>query len=106
AFFRNVLDAAPNLIFVKTADGTHTFVNRSAAEAFGTTVEETVGRNIADLIPDPATLQGIREADQRALASPGETIRLEERIPLPDGRIRWNQTAKRAIAAPDGDGYQ
>ena len=46
-FFRNILDAAPNLILVETANGTFSFVNQSVADEFGTTVDALVGRTVA-----------------------------------------------------------
>jgi PAS domain S-box-containing protein len=106
AFYRSLLDAAPNMIFVETADGTLTFVNRTAAETFGDSAEALVNHNVTDFISDPETLQAIHEVGQRVLASPGEIVVQEERVPLRNGQVRWTQTAKRAVSSLEGDEHQ
>src|SRR5215210_4761840 len=48
SFLRQVIDLNPNFIFAKDREGRFTLVNQAVAEAYGTSVEELLGKNDAD----------------------------------------------------------
>ncbi len=50
-FLRQVIDANPNLIFVKNREGCYTMANKAVAEKYNTTIEELIGKKIVTLIP-------------------------------------------------------
>ncbi len=102
-FLRNVIDADPNLIFVKDQDGYFTLVNQAVTELYGaTTVYDMIGKK-------DAHFNSHQEEVERFLQDDREVTRLlkEKRIPVEritdsHGNVRWLQTVKRPILSPDG----
>ena len=50
-FLRKVIDLNPSFIFAKDASGRFTLANQALAAAYGTTVDELIGRTDADFSP-------------------------------------------------------
>ena len=48
SFLRQVIDIEPNFIFAKDREGRFTLANRAVADAYGTTVENLIGKTDAD----------------------------------------------------------
>ena len=48
---RQVIDLVPHFIFAKSRDGKFILANKAVAEAYGTTVEDLIGKTDADLNP-------------------------------------------------------
>ena len=48
---REIIDQMPNLVYGKDESGRFIYANRATARAFGTTVEQLIGRHEADLSP-------------------------------------------------------
>jgi PAS domain S-box-containing protein len=48
AFLRRLIDIDPNFIFAKEREGRFTLVNRAVADAYGTTVEDLLGKTDAE----------------------------------------------------------
>ena len=94
-FLRQVIDADPNLIFVKDWEGRFTMVNRAAAEIYGTTVEEQVGKTDADYNPNREEVAHFLRDDRDVMFS--GTPRFISEEPVRDARTgvsRWFQTIK------------
>ncbi len=92
--FQAILDTVPNLIFVKDYNGRFTMVNKAAAEFFGMSEEEMIGKNDIDLgVPEDRARVFI-ERDQRVIDEGKVELIDEDATTLPDGTEVWHQTIK------------
>ncbi len=101
AFMWKVIDADPNQIFVKDAQGNFLLVNRSLASAYGLSPKEMVGRNNAEINLFPEEVAAYLAADRQVIED-GREISLVEPFTLPDGEQRWFLTLKKRLEMPDG----
>ena len=99
---RTVIDTAPNLIFAKDRAGRFTLVNRAVAEAYGTTVDELVGKTDADFNSETSELERFRRDDLAVMDTLQERFIAEETVTDATGTTRWLQTVKRPILGADG----
>jgi PAS domain S-box-containing protein len=106
AFLRQVVDIVPNFIFAKDRDGRFTLVNRAAADAYGTTVENLIGKTDADFNANFAEVEFFRRMDLDVMNTLQERFISEERITDARGKVRWLQTVKRPILEKDGSANQ
>ncbi len=91
---QQIIDFAPNLIFVKDIDGKYLMVNESAARFFNLTPKEIVGKTDVEI--------GVSEEKaRRFLAVENEVIEHDEPLFIPedktilnDGSEVWHQTIK------------
>jgi len=102
AFLRQVLDINPNLIFAKDREGRFSLVNEAVADAYGTTVEDLVGRTDRDFNSNEEEVEFFRRMDLEVMDTLQERFIPEETITDAHGRTRWLQTVKRPIVGPDG----
>ncbi len=100
-FMWQVIDADPNQIFVKDAQGNFLLVNRSLASAYGLSPKEMVGRNNAEINLLPEEVAAYLAADRQVIED-GREISLVEPLTLPDGEQRWFLTLKKRLEMPDG----
>jgi two-component system, LuxR family, sensor kinase FixL len=105
-FLRQVIDIDPNFIFVKDREGRFTLANKAVAEAYGTTVDNLIGRTDADFNPNQSEVESFRQADLEVIDTLQERFIPEERISNGGGRVRWLQTVKRPIIESDGSAKQ
>ena len=107
-FTEQVLDLAPNLIYVREPYRVGhlsriIFQNRSMA-----TVRERMlhltGSDSLDEALNPEDLRAIADADDRALRT-GRAVASEDRIVLPTGDERWYQSVRCPITMADGSVY-
>jgi PAS domain S-box-containing protein len=101
-FLRQVIDTAPNFIFAKDREGRFTLANRAVADAYGTTVENLIGKTDADFNPNKNEVEAFRRMDQEVIDTQKERFIAEERITDARGSVRWLQTVKRPILERDG----
>ena len=101
-FLRQVIDMDPNLIFVKDREGKFVLVNEAVAEAYGTTVEELVGKGDADFNPNQAEIEHFRRDDLEVMDLLEEKRIPEEILTSSTGQVRYLQTIKRPLVDPDG----
>lgn len=101
-FLRQVIDMSPNLIFVKDREGKFVLVNRALAEAYGSTVENLVGKGDADFNANQAEVEHFRRDDLEVMDLLKEKLIPEEILTSPTGEIRYLQTIKRPLVDPDG----
>jgi len=99
-FLRKVIDTDPNFIFVKDSGGRFTLANQAVAEAYGTTVEQLLGKTDADFNPQPEEVKHFNADDQYVLTTGHELLVSEERITDAQGRERVLQTVKRPLTVP------
>jgi PAS domain S-box-containing protein len=101
AFLRQVIDIDPNFIFAKDRQGRFTLVNQAVADAFGTTVQEVIGKRDTDFTADAQEVESFRSMDLEVMETLQERFIPEERITDAQGKIRWLQTVKRPIVGAD-----
>ena len=80
--------------------------NQAVADAYGTTIENLVGKSDADLNQNIEEVEFFRRLDQEVIATKQERFITEERITDAKGRIRWLQTVKRPLFTDDGQASQ
>lgn len=93
---RQMLDASPSLIFVRDGSGRLHFVNRSAMEQCGATLESSL---------DPLSTDERAAADahgDREVMRTGKPLVTDERRRVSSGQERWFHTVKVPLARRDG----
>lgn len=106
AFLRQVIDIDPNFIFAKDRDGRFTLVNQAVADAYGTTVEDVIGKTDAAFNPNREEVEFFHRMDLEVIDTLQERFIPEERITDAQGKVRWLQTVKRPIIESDGSARQ
>ncbi|MBD2740274.1 EAL domain-containing protein [Coleofasciculus sp. FACHB-1120] len=105
-FLRHVIDATPNLIFVKDWDGKYTLVNKALANIYGTTVENLLGKTDADFNRNAEEVEQFLRDDREVMTLSSEKIISEETLTDSTGKVRWFQTTKKSLVSPDGKAQQ
>jgi PAS domain S-box-containing protein len=99
---RQIIDANPNLIFVKDWDGRFVLVNQAIAEVYGTTVDQLVGRTDADFNPNAEEVTHFLRDDREVMLSGRPKLISEEPVTNPTTQeTRWFQTIKVPLRMPD-----
>jgi PAS domain S-box-containing protein len=101
-FLRKVVDANPQLIFLKDWDGRFVLANHAVAEVYGTTVEQLEGKTDADFNPDAAEVEAFLRHDREVINSGRTLVIPEEPVTGRTGATRWFQTIKVPLIAADG----
>ena len=65
SFLRQVIDIEPNFIFAKDREGRFTLANRAVADAYGTTVENLIGKTDADFNRNAEQVESFRREGSR-----------------------------------------
>ena len=91
SFIRQIIDTDPNFIFAKDREGRFTLVNQAVADAYGSTVEELVGKTDADFNTDPDEVVFFRKKDLEVMDSLQERFIPEEAITDSTGRTRCSK---------------
>ena len=78
--FRQIMDRAPSVIYLKDLQGRYTFINRCFETLSGYGWDEVVGRTDSELFP-PEVVERSTENDRRVLES-GEPLQIEEIGPV------------------------
>ncbi|MBI1294017.1 response regulator [bacterium] len=111
-YLRTIVDALPNAVAAKNAEGVYTFVNETYASRFGCSVEEMIGSTdtvIADIV-DGKT-DHYRQQDQQVLAT-GEQITEEDDVFVGTGEagnsanVLWFRYDKRRIFSEPDNQFQ
>jgi len=105
-FLRNIIDTAPNCIFVKDCQGRYTLVNQATADLFGTSVEDLIGKTDADVKTNPGEVQPFFRDDHEVMETLEEKRIPEETVIDSLGQIRWFQTIKKPLISLDGQAHQ
>ncbi|MDB5893724.1 MAG: sensor hybrid histidine kinase, partial [Rhodoferax sp.] len=102
AFLRRVIDLNRNRIFAKDREGRFVLANAAMAEAYGTTVENLVGRREVDINADAEQVRQLQEGDRQVIESGQELHIAEHQVASRVGPDRWLSTVKRPILSLDG----
>ena len=94
-FLRQVIDIDPNFIFAKDREGRFTLVNQAVADAYGTTVEDLIGKTDADFNPNRDEVESFHRMDLEVIDTLKERFIPEEHLTDAQGNVRWLQTVKR-----------
>ena len=105
-FLRQVIDIDPNFIFAKDREGRFTLVNQAVADAYGTTVEDLIGKTDADFNPNREEVEFFHRMDLEVIDTLKERFIPEEHLTDAQGNVRWLQTVKRPIIDKDGAANQ
>jgi PAS domain S-box-containing protein len=105
-FLRQVLDLDPHFVFAKDREGRFTLVNQAVADAYGTSVENLLGKTDADFNPNLTEVEQFRRMDLEVMDRGTSVTIPEEMITDAHGNVRWLETIKRAIPSPEGGGNQ
>src|SRR5262245_40908771 len=105
-FLRQVLDIDPTFIFAKDREGRFTLVNQAVADAYGTTVEDLIGKTDADFNPNREEVEFFHRMDLEVIDTLKERFIPEEHLTDAQGNVRWLQTVKRPILDKDGSANQ
>jgi two-component system cell cycle sensor histidine kinase/response regulator CckA len=104
---KQVIDADPNLVFVKDWDGKFALANKALAEAYGTTSEALVGKSDADFNRNPAEVAHFLRDDREVMTTLQPKSIPEESVTNPStGETRWFQTVKVPLAGASGTARQ
>jgi PAS domain S-box-containing protein len=95
-----ILDAMPELIWLKDTEGRYQVVNAEFCRFHGRSPAEILGQT-AELFMDPALIARIRAGDQKTLTGK-EPYRSEVSEQRPTGSIAWLETHKRVISDAQG----
>jgi two-component system, cell cycle sensor histidine kinase and response regulator CckA len=101
-FLRQVIDLNPSFIFAKDREGRFTLVNQALAEAYGSTVEELLGKTDADFNANNEEVEWFQRDDVEVMDTGVEKFIPEEMITDASGNVRWLQTIKRPITSKNG----
>jgi PAS domain S-box-containing protein len=105
-FLRQVIDTDPNFIFAKDRSGRFTLANQAVADAYGTTVDDLIGKTDADFNRNRQEVEFFRRVDREVIDTLQERFIPEEHITDARGKIHWVQTVKRPIIDSDGSAKQ
>ena len=101
---RQIIDADPNLIFVKDWEGRFVLVNEATAAVYGTTVDGLVGKTDADFNSNQVEVAHFLRDDREVMSSGRSKLISEEPVTNPaTQQTRWFQTIKVPLALPDDD---
>ncbi|WP_326540713.1 PAS domain S-box protein [Pseudorhodoferax sp.] len=102
AFQQRLIDALPNPLFIKDAQGCYTTINRAFEQAYGVRREELIGRTVLELaVLDPLAREQAHACDMQIIASGGRA-HLSFDNTWADGRL--HQTLFWGQALDDADG--
>ncbi|OYT12996.1 MAG: hypothetical protein B6I19_07480 [Bacteroidetes bacterium 4572_114] len=91
---RQIIDLVPHFIYVKDEDGKNLIVNKAVADAYGTTVEEIIGKPDVDKTSDKEGAAKFFKDDLEVINSGKKKFIPEEQIIDSKGNIRFLETIK------------
>jgi len=91
---RQIIDLVPHFIFAKDIEGRFILVNRAIAEAYGTTVENLIGKTDADFIKSPKEVHDFLHDDLEVIRSGKPKFIPQESITNVRGEKRLLSTTK------------
>ncbi|HTY58065.1 MAG TPA: PAS domain S-box protein, partial [Bacteroidota bacterium] len=93
-FLRQVIDLVPHFVFAKDAESRFLLMNRAIAEAYGTTVEEGLGKTDTDFSATPEEAKHFHEDDLAVIRGGIPKKIPAEPITDAQGNVRFLQTTK------------
>jgi len=100
---RRVMDANPNLIFIKNWEGQYVLANIAMAGLYATTPENMIGKTDADFNMNPVEVKKFTEDDREVMMSMNPKFIAEEPATHQQtGEMLWYQTIKIPFSADNG----
>lgn len=103
ARLRQVIDLVPHYIFAKDLQGHFILANQAMAEAFGTSVDDLIGKTDADFSATSEQVENFRRDDNEVIRSGKRKVIQEEAITTADGGIRSMTTTKIPFTTADSE---
>jgi PAS domain S-box-containing protein len=101
-FLRTIIDTDPNLIFAKDSEGRFTLVNKAVAEAYGTTVQDLIGKKDSDFNPNQNEIEHFTNKDREVLEKKEPVFIPEETVAhIRKNKSLWYQTIKIPLMIED-----
>ena len=94
AKLRQIIDLVPHFIFAKDRGGRFILANKALADAFGTTVEDIIGKSVADFNPNRDEVERFLKDDLLVMDTGRTGEAREERITDTEGRVRIMETIR------------
>lgn len=101
-FLRQVIDAIPGFVCVKTLAGTFALANKALSEAYGKPPGCLEGHTDAEFSPRPEETEAFLKDDRRVIEKREALIIPEEKITYADGSVHWLSTIKTPLIESDG----
>ncbi len=98
--YRSLIEDQSEFVSRYTPDGTLTFVNAAYSAQHGMTPDEMVGMNIFDFLPHDEQARVRRYVAELGADTPFD--RIENRVVMPDGTLRWQEWTDRAFVDDTG----
>ncbi|MBD2177600.1 PAS domain S-box protein [Pseudanabaena sp. FACHB-1998] len=99
-FLSTVINASPNLIFVKNNQGEYMMANQAIADFYETSIENLIGKTDLDFQDDPATANKFQIEDRQVLSTNQPLLISEEESSFPHQEKCWLQWSKTPITLP------
>jgi len=94
AFLRQVIDAAPSMIFVKDREGRYLLGNEAVAQAYGIRPESLVGLTDENLNPNDDEVTRFYQDDLDVINNRKPKRILEDKLTHADGSVHWYSAVK------------
>ena len=101
-FLRQIIDASPNLVFVKDWNGVFVLANKALADVYGATVEELEGKTDYDFNRNSEQVRKFHEDDRDVMT--GLQLKRISEEPIASkttGKAMWWQTVKVPLNSDD-----
>jgi len=106
SFLRRVVDLNPSFIFAKNPAGEFTLANAALAKAYGTTVEDLLGKTEAQFHRPLKEIENNKIDEFDVLTSRREKFSSEEHFTDAEGTDRWLQVQRIPLRISGSDGLQ
>ncbi|HMK37870.1 MAG TPA: PAS domain S-box protein, partial [Bacteroidota bacterium] len=93
-FLRQIIDLVPHFVFAKDEESRFLLINRALAEAYGTTVEDALGKSDANYSATPEEARRFHLDDVAVIRGGKPKIIPAERITDASGNVRFLHTTK------------
>jgi len=93
-FLRQIIDLVPHFVFAKDEQSRFLLINRAVAEAYGTTVDEAIGKTDTDFSATPEEARRFHEDDLEVIQGGKPRTIPAEQITDAQGNVRYLQTTK------------
>ncbi len=100
-FLQKILDASPQMIFVKDAKGKFLMANNAMADSLGVPKDQIIGHYNDSINVNEEELKQYAYNDNLVIET-NQTVRIEEKFTKTDGTVLIYDTVKSPILEPDG----
>ncbi len=101
-FLRNIIDKAPNLIFIKNRNGEYSLVNESMAQLIGLRPEEIIGLTDDQLPFEETKRQSFLNEDKRIFETGKAEVIEMDQFTTDEGKLKYFQYIKQPLFNQNG----